>query len=68
LINKNQYRQNLKHHSFDYAINQEALIKVPSNPCKLNNQAEGAYAIRQVHGNGTITIQQTEHVMEGINI
>ena len=67
LINENLRRQNLKRRSFDYAINQEVLIKVP-NPRKLDDKAEGPYLITQVHANGTLTIRRTEHVTERINI
>jgi putative transposase len=67
LINENLRRQNLKRRSFDYAIDQEVLIKVP-NPRKLDDKAEGPYTITQVHVNGTITIRRTQHVTERINI
>lgn len=67
LINENLRRQNLKRRSFDYAINQEVLVKVP-NPRKLDDKAEGPYTITQVHVNGTVTIRRTEHVTERINI
>jgi hypothetical protein len=60
LIDENLGRQNLKRPSFDYVVNQEVLvIKVP-NPRKLDDKAEGPYTIRQVHMNGTITVQCTE--------
>jgi hypothetical protein len=55
LIDENLRRQNPKRRSFDYAINQEVLVKVP-NPRKLDNKAEGPYLITQVHADGTITI------------
>jgi hypothetical protein len=67
LIDNNLHQLNLKYHSFGYAINQEVLIKVP-DPCKLDNKAKGPYTITQVHVNGTLTIQQSEHIMERINI
>ena len=67
LIDENLRRQNLKRRSFDYAINQEVLIKVPK-PRKLDDKAEGPYTITQVHVNGTITLRRSEHVTERINI
>jgi transposase InsO family protein len=67
LINENLRRQNLKRRSFDYVVNEEVLLKVP-NPRKLDDKAEGPYVIRQVHVNGTVTIQRSEHVTERINI
>ncbi len=67
LIDENLRRQNLKRRSFDYAINQEVLVKVP-NPRKLDNKAERPYLITQVHANGTITIRRNAHVTERINI
>jgi hypothetical protein len=67
LINENLRRQNLKRRRFDYAIDQEVLLKVPS-PRRLDDLNEGPYRISQVHVNGTITIQRTAHVTERINI
>jgi hypothetical protein len=67
LIDENLRRQNLKRRSFDYAINQEVLVKVP-DPRKLDDKAEGPYIITQVHANGTITIRRNAHVTERINI
>jgi hypothetical protein len=67
LIDEKLRHQNLKWCSFDYAINQEVLIKVPK-PQKLDDRAEGPYTITQVHVNGTITLRRSEHVMERINI
>jgi hypothetical protein len=67
LINENLRRQNLKRRRFDYAVDQEVLIKVPQ-PKKLDDRNEGPYRISQVHTNGTVTIQRTNHVTERINI
>jgi hypothetical protein len=67
LIDENLRHQNQKQRSFDYAINQEVLVKVP-NPRKLDNRAEGPYLITQGHANGTITIRRNAHVTERINI
>ena len=67
LIDENLRRQNLKRRTFDYAIDQEVLVKVP-NPRKLDAKAEGPYVITCVHVNGTVTIRRTAHVTERINI
>jgi hypothetical protein len=50
----------LKRCSFDYAVNEDVLLKVP-NPRKLDDKAEGPYVIRKVHVNGTVTMQRSEH-------
>jgi hypothetical protein len=55
LIDENLRRQNLKRRSFDYAVQQEILIKVP-DPRRLDDKNIGPYTIEQVHTNGTITI------------
>jgi hypothetical protein len=67
IIDENSRRQNLKRRAFDYAVNEEILIKV-DKPRKLDDKAEGPYVIVQVHVNGTITIQKAPHVTERINI
>jgi hypothetical protein len=67
LINENLRRQNLKRRRFDYVINQEVLVKIPQ-PRKLDPRNEGPYRISQVHANGTLTIQRTDHITERINI
>jgi transposase InsO family protein len=67
IIDENSRRQNLKRRAFDYAVNEEILIKV-DKPRKLDDKAKGPYVIVQVHVNGTITIQKAPHVTERINI
>jgi hypothetical protein len=67
LIDENLRRQNLKRRSFDYSINQEVLLKVPQ-PRKLDDKAIGPFLITRVHVNGTVTIRQTAHVTERVNI
>jgi hypothetical protein len=58
LINaENLHQQNLKHCSYNYQIDQEVLVKFP-NPSKLQDHVEGPFQIQQVHGNGTLKIQQ----------
>jgi hypothetical protein len=67
LIDENLRRQNVKRRSFDYAIGQGVMVKVP-NPGKLDQRATGPFPIRQAHANGTLTIQRSPHVQEGINV
>jgi hypothetical protein len=63
LINEKLRGQNLKHRRFDYAVDQEVLIKVPQ-PKKIDDRNKGPYRISQVHTNGTVTIQRTNHITE----
>jgi hypothetical protein len=67
LIDENLRRQNLKRRSFDYAVDQEILLKVPQ-PRKLDDKAIGPFLITRVHVNGTLTIRRTAYVTERVNI
>lgn len=67
LIDENLRRQNVKRRSWDYRVGQQVLIKT-IEPNKLEARAHGPYPIVQVHVNGTLTVQRTQHVTERINI
>ena len=67
LVNENLRRANKKRRRFDYTINQQILKKL-HEPTKLGNRTTGPYSIKQVHANGTITIELREGVTERINI
>ena len=67
LIDENLRRQNLKRRSFDYAVGQRVLVKVPM-PGKLDQRATGPFLIHQVHANGTLTIQRNLNIQERINV
>jgi hypothetical protein len=67
LIDKKLRRQNIKRRSFDHAIGQGIMVEVP-NPGKLDQRTTGPFPIRQVHANGTLTIQRSPHVQERINV
>ena len=67
LIDENLRRQNAKRRHWDYVAGQQVLIKTV-DPTKLEERAHGPYAIRQVHVNGTITVQRAPHVTERINM
>jgi hypothetical protein len=67
LINYRLMRQNAQRRRYDYAINQKVLKKV-HDPTKLGIRTSGPHIVKQVHVNGTITIQLRPGVTERINI
>jgi transposase InsO family protein len=67
LVNENLRRANKKRRRFDYAPNQQVLKKLHA-PTKLGERTSGPFNIREVHTNGTITIQLRPGVTERINI
>ena len=67
LINYQLMRQNAQYWTYDYTINQKALKKV-HNPTKLGIRTNDQYKVKQVHVNGTLTIQVRPGVTEQINI
>ena len=67
VINENLRRQNLKRRRYDYVIGQKVLKKM-HDPTKLGERTVGPYEIKQVHVNGTLTIELTQGVTERINI
>ena len=67
LVNENLRRQNAKRRSYDYVQGQKALKKL-HKPTKLGLRTEGPYEVKQVHTNGTLTIQLRQGVTERINI
>ena len=67
LVNYRQMQQNAQRWRYDYAINQKVLEKV-HDPTKLGIRTSGRYNVKQVHFNGTITIQLRPGVAERINI
>ena len=60
-------RQNAQRRTYDYTINQKVLEKV-HDPTKLGIRTNGPYKVKQVHVNGTITMQLRPEVTERINI
>jgi hypothetical protein len=70
LIDENLCRQNLKRRSFEYQVGQQVLVLNSAiHPAKLDpTSTEGPFLIIQVHTNGTVTIQRSEHVTKRINI
>ena len=67
LVNENLRRQNSKRRTYDYVQGQSILKKL-HKPTKLGHRTEGPYEVRQVHTNGTLTIQLRQGVTERINI
>ena len=67
IIDKRLRRANYKRRTYDYQIGQEVLILTDQSD-KLQNKGHGPCIITQVHANGTVTIQRTQHVRERINI
>ena len=67
LVNENLRRANKKRRRFDYAPDQQCLKKL-HNPSKLGERTSGPYKIKQVHTNGTLTIELRQGITERINI
>jgi len=67
LINENLMHENNRRRTYDYLPNQ-LVLKKNSNPRKLGERTSGPYKIKQVHTNGTITIELTNDASERINI
>ena len=67
LINYNLRRENQKRRRWDYAVGQEVLKKI-HDPTKLGKQTAGPFEIKQVHVNGTVTMELRPGVTERINI
>ena len=63
IIDKCLRRDNFHHSSCDYKVGDEILILL-DNPTTLDYCGRGPYSIIQVHGNGTVTFQQTMHITE----
>ena len=69
MINDNLRRQNAKRKEFDFAIDQEVLLKIPKNDRrKLDEKFEGPYVITQVYTNGTVRIRLNPQVTQRVNI
>ena len=49
-----------------YKVRDE-ILTILDNPTTLEVHRRGPYSIIQVHANGTVTFQQTMHIMEQIN-
>ena len=45
----------------------DEILILLDNPTTLDDHGRGPYSIIQVHANGTVTFQQTMHIMEQIN-
>ena len=60
----------MKRCSYDYQVGQQVLLLNPKeHPGKLEPRAtEGPFNIVQVHTNGTVTLQETDHTTLRINI
>ena len=67
MINENLRRQNAKRSRYDYAVGQKILKKL-HDPTKLGERTKGPYEVKQVHVNGSITIELRPGVTERINI
>jgi hypothetical protein len=67
IVNQNLRRQNIRRFDYDYRADELVLIRLP-NPMKLQEHFTGPYTIRQVHTNGTVTIQIRENIIQRINI
>jgi hypothetical protein len=67
MVNTNLMRENRKRRRYDYAVNQKILKKLHA-PTKMGERTAGPFTIKQVHTNGTITIERRPHVTERINI
>lgn len=67
VINTNLMRENKKRRRFDYQINKKVLKKV-HDPTKLGIRTQGPYNIKQVHTNGTLTMELRPGITERINI
>ena len=67
LINENLMRENNRRRTYDYLPSQ-LVLKKNSNPRKLGERTSGPYKIKQVHTNGTITIELNNDTSERINI
>ncbi len=68
IIDERLRRANFKRRTYDYQVGQEVLILTTDQVDKLRNKEHGQFIITQVHANGIVTIQQTPHVRERINI
>ena len=70
LIDENLRQQNMKRRSYDYQVGQQVLLLNPKeHPGKLEPRAtKGPFTIVQVHTNGMVTLQKTDHTTLRINI
>ena len=59
-------RNNSKQTNHDWKEEDKVLVKV-CNPNALQQRADGPYVIKQVHTNGTVTIERAPNVHERIN-
>ena len=67
LIDQRLVVANRKRFSYDYTIGDE-ILKLNSQPNKLEKRATGPYVIEQVHANGTVTIRLAPNVIERISL
>ena len=67
LVNMALLHQNQKRWTYDYVAGQKVLKKV-HDPTKIGLRTEGPFLVKQVHVNGTITMELREGVSERINI
>lgn len=67
LVNENLMRENNRRRQYDY-LPQQLVLKKNSNPRKLGERTSGPYPIKQVHANGTVTIELSANACERINI
>ena len=67
LINQNLRRENRKRQRWDYQVGQQVLKRV-HDPTKLGKRTAGPFEIKQVHVNGTVTMELRPGVTERINI
>ena len=67
IVDSNLRKANNRRISHDYQVNDQVLIK-EIEPDKLSERATGPYQVRQVHSNGTLTIQIKPNVTQRINI
>ena len=66
-VDQDNKRMNSKRYSYDYQVGGQVMRKI-FDPAKLEHKWEGPYTITQVHINGNLTIQVSEHMQQRLNI
>ena len=67
IIDERLRHANLRRRPMDYQPGDDIII-LTDNPTTLQDREIGPFRIIEVHTNGTITIQRTQHIVERINI
>ena len=67
LINQNLRRENRKRQRWDYQVGQQVLKQV-HDPTELGKRTAEPFKIKQVHVNGTVTMELRPGITEQINI